>query len=875
MNERYSPAEIEGRWQAAWNQSGIFRVGEDPTRPKYYLLEMFPYPSGRIHMGHVRVYTIGDLLARFKRMKGFNVLHPMGWDAFGMPAENAAIAANVHPAKWTYGNIDLMRRQLKMMGLSYDWERELATCDPKYYRWEQLIFLKLLEKGQAYRRRSLVNYCPDCQTVLANEQVEQGACWRCGSEVVQKEQWGWFLKITDYAQELLDHTHKLPGWPERVLVMQRNWIGRSEGARIRFPLADKPAGPDLPDHIEVFTTRPDTVWGATFMSLAPEHPLVLGLSRGTAQQAAVDEFVARVKKQNVLERTDEGQEKLGVFTGGHVVNPLNGKKIPVFAANFVLMEYGTGAVMAVPGHDERDYEFAVKYRLPIVEVIQPDDPAVGTLAKGEAWTGDGVMINSGPFDGLRSAEGKRAIGAWLAERGLGGLTVNFRLRDWGISRQRYWGAPIPVVHCPKCGVVPVPEKDLPVVLPMNVSITGEGGSPLERLAEFTEATCPGCGGPARRETDTMDTFVESSWYFMRYCSPGCDTDVFDREAVKYWMPVDQYIGGIEHAILHLLYSRYWTKVLRDLGYCSCDEPFERLLTQGMVCKNLWVCPQHGALNANKIDMADPEAPKCRLCGSLLTATGPREKMSKSKANTVDPEEMIRKHGADTVRLFCLFAAPPEKDMDWSDEGIQGAQRFLNRVWRLVMDNLDELTQARHVGGTAEMAAAPARLRDLWRKTHVTIKKVGEEIDQRWHFNTAIAAVMELVNEAYLVLADEALRSQALFWPTLKAAAEAMVVLLSPMTPHLCDELWSRMGGRGVLLSQGWPGYDPEAVKTEEIVVVLQVGGKVRDQITVPADIGEAELKELALGNERVRKFLAGRPVRKVVVVPGKLVNVVG
>ena len=601
MSDRYEPRRIEIGWNEKWNQADLFRVVEDKSKPKYYLLEMFPYPSGRIHMGHVRVYTIGDVVARFKRMRGFNVLHPMGWDAFGMPAENAAQAAKVHPAKWTYSNIEAMKAQLKKIGYSYDWQRELATCDPRYYKWEQLVFLKLLKKGQAYRKKSQVNYCPDCETVLANEQVEQGACWRCGQEVVQKEQWGWFLKITDYADELLEWTEKLD-WPERVLTMQRNWIGKSHGAAIKFPIVDPPQG--FEDKVEVFTTRPDTVYGATFMSLAAEHPLALALAKKNGREAQVAEFQSRVAKQNVNERIAEGFVKEGVFTGGYCTNPMTNEKIPVYAANFVLLEYGTGAVMAVPGHDQRDYDFAVKYELPIVEVVRPDKEENRITNTGEAYTGPGVLVNSGPFDGLDFETAKIKIAEHFAERDLGGPTISYRLRDWGISRQRYWGAPIPVIHCPKCGVVPVPESDLPVVLPENVEITGIGGSPLAQVEEFVKVTCPSCGGPARRETDTMDTFVESSWYFDRYACPDQDGAMFD-ERVDHWMPVDQYIGGIEHAILHLLYARYWTKVLRDLGYIKADEPFMRLLTQGMVLRNLWECPTHGPLRGDKIVPAGP------------------------------------------------------------------------------------------------------------------------------------------------------------------------------------------------------------------------------------------------------------------------------
>ncbi len=870
MSDRYRPGQVETHWQAAWKEAGIFKVTEDPNKPKYYLLEMFPYPSGRLHMGHVRNYSIGDVVARYKRMRGFNVLHPMGWDAFGMPAENAAIAAGIHPAEWTYANIEAMRNQLIRLGYSYDWDRELATCDPEYYKWEQLVFLKLLEKGQAYRKKSRVNYCPSCETVLANEQVEAGLCWRCGNEVVQREQWGWFLKITDYAEELLAYTEKMDGWPERVLTMQRYWIGKSEGAMIRFPLIDPPEGFD--DHIEVFTTRPDTVFGATFMSLAAEHPLALALAKGSEHEERVAALAEKVARQSDEERIAEGFEKEGVFTGGYCRNPVTGTKIPIFAANFVLMGYGTGAVMAVPGHDQRDYEFAKKYDLPIIEVVMPEDESLSTGKAGAAYTGPGRMINSGQFDGQDSREALKNITAYLAENNLGGEATTFRLRDWGISRQRYWGAPIPVIHCEKCGVVPVPESELPVKLPEVKEIPdAAGGSPLDQIEEFVRVDCPACGSPARRETDTMDTFVESSWYFDRYCSPDCDTAMFDTAKTDYWMAVDQYIGGIEHAVLHLLYARYWTKVLRDLGYLKVDEPFTRLLTQGMVVKNLWRCPSHGPLKADKIEGGENGAvPACRECGRELTPDGPKEKMSKSKGNTIDPEAMVEKYGADTVRLFCLFASPPEKDMDWSDEGIQGAHRFLGRVWRMVVDNLEGINSA----AEPDPAALTGRLKDLWRKIHVTIQKVTEEIDERWHFNTAIAAVMELVNEVYLALADEKAREDGQFWPVVAYAARMTVILLSPMVPHLADELHHRMGGQGYLLDSAWPDYDPEAVKADTVVIVLQVNGKLRGQVEAPANAPNEELEKLALDNERVKKFVGDKPVKKVIVVPGKLVNVV-
>ena len=651
MDARYAPKSIEKKWQDRWEQERLFAVSEDPAREKYYLLEMFPYPSGRIHMGHVRNYSIGDVVARFLMMRGYNVLHPMGWDAFGMPAENAAIKANTHPARWTYDNIDYMRNQLKKLGFSYDWSRELATCDVSYYRWEQLFFLKMYEQGLAYRRSAYVNWCDTCHTVLANEQVEGGACWRCDQPVVQKEMDQWFFRITAYVEELLDFTSKLPGWPERVLTMQQNWIGKSFGSKLVFPLA---AGDG---HITVFTTRADTLFGATFMSLAPEHPMVEGLCRGTSQEAAVLGFVEKTKQAKRSDREAELLEKEGVFTGSYCINPATQAKIPIYVANFVLMEYGTGAVMAVPAHDQRDFEFATKYQLPIQVVIKPaaSDPPPAAAQLTAAFEEDGVLCNSASFNGMTSAQAREAITRALAEKSLGEMTVQYRLRDWGISRQRYWGAPIPIIYCDHCGVVPVPEKDLPVVLPTDVELLPNGGSPLPVYEPFMKTTCPQCGGPGRRETDTMDTFVESSWYFARFACATSHETPLDQQQVRYWLPVNQYIGGIEHAVLHLLYARFFTKVLRDMGYLEIDEPFLNLLTQGMVIKD-------GA------------------------------KMSKSKGNVVDPDDMIQTYGADTVRLFCLFAAPPEKDLEWSDQGVDGAARFLSRIWRLVADHQEHLTE---------------------------------------------------------------------------------------------------------------------------------------------------------------------------------------
>lgn len=821
MEQKYSPNDIELKWQQTWDQEKTFKASEDKQKQKYYLLEMFPYPSGRIHMGHVRNYSIGDVIGRFKRMRGFNVLHPMGWDAFGMPAENAAIQNKSHPATWTHENIAYMRKQLKKMGLSYDWDRELATCDLEYYRWEQKIFLEMYSKGLAYKKTSFVNWCPKCETVLANEQVEDGGCWRCSSEVNLKELDQWFFRITDYAEELLDNTFKLPGWPERVLVMQRNWIGKSLGCEIDFPLENSS------DSIRVFTTRQDTVFGATFMSLAPEHPRALELA--TPDRAdAVSAFIEKIKKTDRIKRTADDFEKEGVFTGSYCINPLTKARMPVFLANFVLMDYGTGAVMAVPTHDQRDFEFAQKYDLPLKVVIQPADALLDPASMTQAFTDSGLMVNSGQFDGISSDSAKEAIADYLQSEGHGAKTVNFRLRDWGISRQRYWGNPIPVIYCDSCGVVPVPEKDLPVVLPKDVVFTGEGGSPLAQMESFVNCSCPLCGKAARRETDTMDTFVQSSWYFLRYCCPDFQDGILDREQVDHWMSVDQYIGGIEHAVLHLLYARFFTKVLRDLGHASADEPFTNLLTQGMVIKD-------GA------------------------------KMSKSKGNVVDPDALITKYGADTARLFSLFAAPPEKDLDWNDQGVDGSFRFLNRIWKLVHEQLAAIKAA----GPVDVALLSSEDKDVRRAVHKTIRKVTEDVEERFHFNTAIASVMELLNTLQS-FGQSSSQSSAV----MKEALESLVLLMAPFVPHITEELWQSMGNTIPLSSTAWPEYDRDAVIDEEVLVVVQVNGKLRSKVTVAADTSEEVLKELALADEKVMLFTEGKVVRKIIHVPGKLINIV-
>lgn len=857
IEEKYDPAKIETKWQTHWEETDLFVVKEQPGTPKYYLLEMFPYPSGKIHIGHVRNYTIGDVVARYKRMRGFNVLHPMGWDAFGMPAENAAIANNTHPAKWTYQNIDTMRSQLKQMGFSYDWSRELATCKPEYYRWEQWLFLKMHENNLAYRKKSYVNWCETCQTVLANEQVEAGQCWRCGEVVRQKELPQWFFRITQYADDLLEYCEKLPGWPEKVVTMQKNWIGKSKGARIDFPIENST------ESISVFTTRHDTVFGATFMCLAPEHPLVLTLSKGTSQESAVTEFTDRMALQDRSDKAIENYEKEGVFIGAHCINPMTKKRMPIYTANFALMGYGTGAVMSVPAHDQRDFEFARKYHLDIVVVVNPKDENLDPETMTEAYPGEGIMVNSGDFNGMENKTAMDAIGEYLEKNRLGERTVNFRLRDWGISRQRYWGAPIPVVHCQDCGIVPASYDDLPIILPEDAGLLEGGRSPLPHLESFIRTTCPRCRREdARRETDTMDTFVESSWYFERFCSPRYDEGIFDQEAIDYWMPVDQYIGGVEHAILHLLYSRFYTRVLHDMGLVKYKEPFTRLLTQGMVCKETLKCPTHGFLFPEEAAEADGNR-TCSKCGAAVIA-GRVEKMSKSKKNVIDPNELLEKYGADTTRLFCLFAAPPDRDLEWSEQGVEGGSRFINRVWRLAYLWMDYFQNA----SSFDAHNLDDDLREVYRKTHWTIKKVTEDIEERFHFNTAISAVMELVNVMYGIEPGEKAAG------VMKFALETVVTLLSPVAPHFTEEIWQAMGHPKSLLLEPWPAYDESALVKDELTIVIQVNGKLRGRFTISADADEDALKKAALENPQARKFIEGKTIKKIVVVREKLVNIV-
>lgn len=823
MNGRYDYAVIEQKWQQRWEKEGTYQVVEDASKPKYYCLEMFPYPSGNLHMGHVRNYSIGDVVARFKSMHGFNVLHPIGWDSFGLPAENAAIKHKTPPAKWTVENIANMNRQLHSMGLSYDWDREVTTCLPEYYRWTQWLFLQFYQKGLAYKKGATVNWCPGCQTVLANEQVVEGACERCDSAVEKKSLEQWFFKITDYADRLLDDLKLLDGWPNKVKVMQENWIGRSEGAVIRFQVQESD------DVVEVFTTRPDTVFGVSYMVLAPEHPLVGKLIAGTPQEAQVQDFVRKVQQMSEVDRTSSELEKEGLDIGFHVINPANGLAVPILIGNYVIFEYGTGAVMGVPAHDERDFFFAKKYQLPISIVVQPEDTILSADTMEQAYTEPGIMVHSGQFDGMPSTEAQKAIVEFLHARGQGELKVNFRLRDWLISRQRFWGAPIPIVYCDHCGTVPVPEDQLPVLLPQDVDFKPSGESPLKYMDEFVQTVCPLCGRPARRETDTMDTFVCSSWYYLRYTDAHNDQKPFAKDKADYWMNVDQYIGGVEHAILHLMYARFFTKVLKDLGLINVEEPFQNLLTQGMVL-------MHGS------------------------------KMSKSKGNVVSPEEIIGKYGADTARLFILFAAPPERDLEWNDQAVEGCYRFINRVWRLVEAFVQE-TKGQLVDKKA-CGALSTLEKDLRRLTHTTIKRVTDDIGVRFNFNTAISAIMELVNGLYQY------REKGSHQAVLAEAMDALVLLLAPFTPHVAEELWEALGHTGSVHKEQWPAVDTEALMVEESIVVVQLNGKVRDKITVAVDMEQARLEELVLALPKIADQLAGKTVKKIVVVPNKLVNVV-
>ncbi len=838
----YKPQQLDKKWQQQWTSANAFEVEVDAARPKFYALEMFAYPSGHAHVGHVRNYIIGDIMARMKRMRGFNVLHPFGWDAFGLPAENAAIKTGTHPETSTLDNIAHMKGQLQRLGISYAWQREIATCLPEYYKFNQWIFLKMFERGLAYRKRSTVNWCPSCQTVLANEQViEGGVCWRCGTTVIQRDLEQWFFRITAYADELLKGLDTLTEWPEKVVVMQRNWIGRSEGARIKFPVANSR------ETIEVFTTRIDTIYGATFVILAPEHPMV---DRFAAESQDPQAFTAQVAKFRALDRDARltgAIEKEGFDTGRKAINPFTGEEVPIWIANFVLAEYGTGAIMAVPAHDERDFEFARKYELPIRIVVRSEETPASADDLVQATTNYGRMVNSGPWNGKEAPAVIAEMIADAEKRAIGKGEVQYRLKDWGISRQRYWGTPIPVIHCEKDGVVPVPYEDLPVELPKVTTFTGRGDSPLAQVPEWVNVTCPKCGGPARRETDTMDTFVDSSWYFLRFADPKNTELPFDPAASAYWMPVDFYSGGVEHAILHLLYSRFFTRVLRDVGLVTFDEPFKRLLTQGMVLKN-------GAV------------------------------MSKSKGNVVDPDDMLQKYGADALRLYVMFVAPPEKEVEWSDAGLKGSFSFLVRVWKIV-DHWAETIGGEGVPECGDDCTEAER--KLRRKTHDTIRRVTVDIEERMHLNTAVSALMELVNEIYDFSEGTAHglpaargeppvgrieRPQTI--AVLREAIDALVVMISPFAPHTAEELWHRLGHAEDLTKAQWPAFDPAVAKAEEVVVPVQINGKVRARVTVRADASEDELRDLALADAIVKGHTAGKTIRKVVVAKGPLVSVV-
>lgn len=867
MDEIYQPAAIEPEIQRQWAEAGVFRAVEDATREKYYCLSMFPYPSGRLHMGHVRNYTIGDVMARYQRMLGKNVLQPMGWDAFGLPAENAAMSKGVPPGDWTYENIAYMKQQLKELGFGYDWQREVATCSPEYYRWEQWFFLRLLEKGLVYKKTSPVNWCPHDNTVLANEQVIEGCCWRCDTPVVRKEISQWFMKITAYAEELLAELDHLKGWPEQVRTMQANWIGKSHGVRFAFPYTLDGAEGKL----WVYTTRADTIMGVTFCAVAPEHPLA---THAAKTNPALADFIKECEQSGTAEADVATMEKKGMNTGITVTHPLTGKPVPVWVGNYVLMSYGEGAVMAVPAHDERDFHFAHKYGLDIRQVIQSREQGESpfTMDRWQDWYGDktvGVCVNSGPYDGLNHAQAVDAIAADLQAKGLGEKQTNFRLRDWGVSRQRYWGCPVPVIYCDDCGTVPVPDDQLPVMLPKDVDITGIG-SPLAKLDSFVQVDCPCCGKPARRETDTFDTFMESSWYFARYTSADNDQAMLDERA-NYWLPVDQYIGGIEHAILHLLYSRFYHKLLRDAGLVQCDEPFANLLTQGMVVAPTFYREEHGKkayVGPTEVDISTDE--KGRITGALLKTDGQPvkvggiEKMSKSKNNGVDPEHLVSRYGADTVRLFTMFAAPPEQSLEWSDSGVEGGFRFLKRLWKQI---------AHHVNEGPAPALDPASLDDgqkaLRRQVHETLRKVTDDMGRRFTFNTAIAANMELLN-ALAKFDDASDQGRAVR----QEAFELVTLMLAPIVPHIAERLWQALGQTGLVATAAWPRHDESALVQDALEMVVQVNGKLRGKITVPVDADQAAIQTAALADENVQRFMEGKPAKKVIVVPRKLVNIV-
>lgn len=823
MKEKYNFTEIEKKWQDVWEKEDAFKTVEDYDKEKYYVLEMFPYPSGKLHMGHVRNYSIGDVIARFKRLKGYNVLHPMGWDSFGLPAENAAIKNDIHPAIWTDSNIAEMHRQLQGLGFSYDWDREVATCKEEYYKWMQWIFIQFYNKGLAYKKDNPVNWCPSCQTVLANEQVVDGCCERCHTPVTKKRLSQWYLKITDYADRLLKDLDKMPGWPEKVKLMQKNWIGRSTGAEVTFEIEN------FSKKLQIYTTRPDTLFGVTYMVLAPEHPFVPELTNGTEYEAAVKAYQEECQHKSEIERTSLTKEKTGVFTGCYGINPVNGKRVPIFISDYVMMDYGTGAIMAVPAHDQRDFEFAKKFDLDIVPVVDSQNPEIDINNLTEAFIAEGTMINSGKYTGMNNKEAIEEITKDLEADGLGKAQVNYKLRDWLISRQRYWGCPIPMVYCEECGWVPEKEENLPVKLPTDVEFTGKGDSPLKTSKTFGETTCPCCGKKAVREFDTMDTFVDSSWYFLRYCDAHNSEKPFDKKKADYWMNVDQYIGGVEHAILHLLYARFFQMVMHDLGLVDAEEPFDNLLTQGMVIKD-------GA------------------------------KMSKSLGNIVSPEEIQAKYGADTARLFILFAAPPEKELDWSDAGVEGSYRFLNRVYRLVQEYVNEIRG--DFRGSETITIQSAEDKALNFQLNATVKKVTEDAGGRFSFNTAISSIMELVNALYKYKQGE------VNVPLMNDAIEKLILILNPFVPHITEELWNDLGHEDRVYQQNWPEFDPAALELETVEIIVQVNGKLKDKMAFEKNAEKSAIEEAALASERVQDAIAGKSVVKTIVVPNKLINFV-
>ncbi len=869
MNEKYPFAAIEMRWQRYWEEHAVFRAATERPRNKYYSLNMFPYPSGTMHVGHGRNYIIGDVVVRYKMMRGHHVLSPMGWDAFGLPAENAAKRHRIHPREWTLRNIAQMKAQLRSWGVGYDWEREIATCHPEYYRWTQWLFLLLFHRGLAYRRKAPVNWCDLC-TTLAHEEVRpDGTCDRCGRPVTQQLLTQWFLKITDYAERLLDDLRLLDRWPEKVRNMQANWIGRSEGARIVFTIAE--TGENCP----IFTTRPDTIYGVTFMAIAPEHPLVRRLIKGTPQEKTVLSFIERQYQLSPSVRLAPNRPQEGVFTGFHAINPYNGQRVPLWVTNYVVMEYGTGIVMAVPAHDQRDFDFARAYGLPIHVVIQNPEETLDPDTLKEAYLGDGKMVHSGPFTGRHNRDAMHEIIRYAEARGFGEKAIHYRLRDWLISRQRYWGAPIPIVYCPSCGTVPVPERDLPVLLPEDVDFGSKQGNPLESCPTFVQTHCPTCKGPARRETDTLAQWLCSCWYFLRFVNPRLHDAPFRRADVDAWLPVDQYIGGVEHAVLHLLYSRFIVKVLYDAGYVGFPEPFSALFTQGMICKTSYLCDGCGRVVSNDPTISDP----CRCEGIAdpatriakgIAVTGRLEKMSKSKGNVVSPDELVREYGADTLRLYTLFIGPPERDAEWSDDGIEGTARFLRRLWKRVRDHLDVLRAAPRL--RLGLETFEGKERHLYRQIHFTIRTVTEDIEQKFHFNTAIARIMELHNalDSWSLTPESPETTRALY----RLAVETIVVLLYPFTPHICEELWQILGHDPSLLHRRWPDADPDALSRDEVELAIQINGKVRDHMTVPAGLGQTELETRVLVRERIQKHLVGKTVRRIIVVPDRLVNLV-